>query len=81
MNAEISRIGTAAADPDLVETCQILLAKAESGELRSLCYAGSVAGGAYVTGFSTTDAVEAAGLLTMTLHNLCASRRESDGGI
>lgn len=63
-------------DQDVIDACLELLRRAKSGELRSLAYAGTLSGRRFYTGFETTDAIEAIGLLSMAHHNLCANRRE-----
>lgn len=68
---------TARPDPDVIRLCESLLAQARSGELRSLVCAGALSGGRYLTAQETHDAIEAAGLLSMALHNTCAERREN----
>lgn len=72
--AEVVKIGSALPDQDVVDACEVLLARAKSGELRSLVWAGGLTGGMFHNGFQTDDAVEAAGLMYLALHALGHNR-------
>lgn len=69
---KVKRLTPATAEPvkSLVEMCEDILAKAKSGELRSLVAAGSLTSNKFYTAIETHDSIETVGLLGVLQHRM-----------
>lgn len=64
-------------DQDVVEVLEEALAKARSGELRSVAIVGTLTGHATYTDHSTRDLQEAIGITSYLHHTLCARMHDN----
>lgn len=74
MRPTLTPIGSAAPDPEVVDVLTRLLEEAKAGRLRSIVYAGDLAGGDYMSGMVVGDAVRGMGLMYLALHHLGENR-------